>query len=500
MSFAAIYLPEFPAAAWLRGAPQLGSQPLAVIEGAPPQERVVSLNRRAKVAGIAHGMSRVQAEATCAAVFHARQLEEEQAAFATAIEVVERFSPRVQAIASPANSYGGDQRLAVSLILDSSGIGTLFGTIESYARKLHGELAAAGFPAGIGMAPNAEAALLLARSGSRVICADLSGLRAKLAPLSTSLLPCEPKVRALLARWGIRTLGELAALPEAALISRMGQQAQRLQQLARGEAEHLLVPEEPAFTLAETVALDAPLELLDSLFFVLSPMLEKILRRALERALALRTVRLTLELERGDPHTVEVRPALPAQNRELLLKLLRLELQARPPQAGILGVTVEAEPTRPQVGQHGLFQTQFPEPGNLDLLLARLRRIAGDGNIGSPKLRNSYREDAFTLAPFQPGARATATGHQPPSRLAIRMFRPPEPVRVVFEGSRPRVLFWQSAHFSIASSAGPWHTSGSWWDGEAWDGELWDVATSEPVQALRLEHTAKGWFVVGLYD
>ena len=450
VSFTAVYLPEFPAAAWLRGAPQLRLEAVAVLEGTPPQERVASLNRRAKAAGLAHGMSRMQAEATCTAVFHARQVEEEQAAFATVVEVVERFSPRVQAIASPANAYGSHQRLAAALVLDSSGIGTLFGTIECYAHKLHGELAAAGFPAGIGTAPNAEAALLLARSRHRVVCADSSNLQAKLALLPISLLPCEPKVLAVLARWGIRTLGELAALPEAALISRLGQQAQRLQQLARGKAEHLLVPEEPEFTLAETVAFDAPLELLDSLLFVPSPMLERILRKALERAYALRSVRLTLALERGAPHAVEVRPALRAQNRELLLKLLHLELQARPPQAGIVGVTLQAEPALPQTAQRGLFQTQFPEPASLELLLARLRRIAGDGNVGSPELRNSHRLDAFSLAPFRPRVHPTAERSAQPPRLAIRAFRPAPPVRVACVDDRPRTLFWQGARLPIA--------------------------------------------------
>jgi hypothetical protein len=137
-----------------------------------------------------------------------------------------------------------------------------------------------------------------------------------------------------------------------------------LQQLARGEADHLLVPEEPEFSLSETTALDSPLEMLDSLLFVLSPMLEAILHRAMERAYALRTVRLTLQLERAEPHTVQVRPATPTQNRETLLKLLNLELQAHPPQAGILAVTLEAEAAQPQTAQCSLFQAQFPEPTN----------------------------------------------------------------------------------------------------------------------------------------
>ncbi len=134
------------------------------------------------------------------------------------------------------------------------------------------------------MAPNAEAALMLARSSEKVVCADRDSVRGKLAKLPVSLLPCEAKTLAVLNRWGIRTLGELATLPETALISRLGQQGRRLQQLARGEADYLLVPEEPEFRLSEATALDSPLELLDSLLFVLSPMLEAILSKYLRKS------------------------------------------------------------------------------------------------------------------------------------------------------------------------------------------------------------------------
>jgi len=180
-------------------------------------------------------MSKVQAEAGSTALFRSREIEEEKAAYLEAVEIAERFSPRVEAIASPLNAYAEAHRLAVVLLIDSSGTGTLFGSAENYARKLYDELRASGFPAGIGMAPNAEAALMLARSGQEVVCADRDSVRGKLARLPISLLPCEAKTLAVLNRWGIRTLGELAALPETALISRLGQQGRRLQQLARGD-------------------------------------------------------------------------------------------------------------------------------------------------------------------------------------------------------------------------------------------------------------------------
>ncbi|MGI4854810.1 MAG: hypothetical protein ACRYF4_12285, partial [Janthinobacterium lividum] len=359
-----------------------------------------------------------------------------------------------------------------------------------------------GFPSGVGTAPNAEAALLLARSTQNVVCTDRDSIRGKLFRLPVSLLPCEAKTLAVLSRWGIRTLGEVAALPDTALISRLGQQGRHLQSLARGEADHLLVPEEPDFTLSEITALDSPVELLDSLLFVLSPMLEAILSKAMDRAYALRSVQLVLDLERAPPHALEVRPASPTQNREMLLKLLNLELQAHPPHSGIVRVTLSAEATQPQTAQRGLFQAQFPEPDRLELLLARLRSIAGEDNVGSPQLQNTHSADAFTLVPFQPTLQDSAAATTLPSSLAIRMFRPPQPVRVTCWQDQPHAMVWAGSRRAITAAAGPWHSSGSWWDGQVWNHDFWDVVLTDPVQALRLQqdHGSKTWSLVGLYD
>ena len=502
VSFTAIHIPEFPITAWQRNSPELRSQPCVVLEGVSPQEKVVSCCDKARVAGIEHGMSKTQAEASFSAHFRLREAKEEKAAYADALEIAERFSPRIEAIASPLNAYAEAHRFSVVLLIDSAGMSTLFGSAESYANKLYGELRIAGFPAGIGMAANAEAALLLARSTRKVVCADRDSVRGKLARLPASLLLCEAKTLAVLNRWGIRTLGELARLPETALISRLGQQGRRLQQLAKGQADRLLVPQEPEFELSETMALDNPLEVLDSLLFVLSPMLESVMRKAINHAFALRSMKLTLGLERGEPHSVEVRPATPTQNREVLLKLLNLQLQTYPPQSGILNVRLEAEPTELQTAQRGLFQAQFPEPDKLELLLTRLHSIAGEHNVGSLQLQNTHDGEAFVMAPFRPSLGAIVRREPMPSRLAIRMFRPPPSARVTCVGDQPRSLFWQGVRCAITSAAGPWHTSGSWWNGKAWDHDLWDVVLTEPLQALRLrqDHASKSWFVLGLYD
>ncbi len=522
MSFAAVFLPEFPVQAWRQRVPGLRGASLVLLEGVAPGERVFSLSAAARAKGVEHGMSRVQAEAAGPELLRARDVGEEERAFRELCRVVEGFSPRVEAVGSPANGYAAAAAVrGALLLLDRSGMHRLFGSAEAYAERLHAGLAGAGFVAArVATAPNAAAASVLARAVRQTACVEEEELAARLAPLPVSLLPCEPRLRQLLARWGIRTFGELARLPEAALISRLGQGGRRLQLLAKGEAEHLLVPEEPAFTLRESLTLDSSLVLLDSLLFVLSPMLEALLCRAMERAYALRRVRLTLQLEGiAQAHVLEVRPAVPTSSRDLLLKLLNLELQARPPRGGIVGVRLQAEPAEPPAAQRGLFQAEFPEPGRLDLLLARLRSIAGEDRVGSPVLRDTHQEDAFTVGPFEPvlgeqGSAAERTGAtvsirasvgegmQSPDRLAIRMLRPPQPVRVTVREERPETLYWQGSRMPLVSATGPWHSSGCWWNGESWDHAAWDITVEEPCMALHLrqEHGSGAWFVVGVYD
>jgi protein ImuB len=507
VAFAAVYIPEFPIAAWLRNhvsmAAELKGHALAVVEGKPPLQRIVSIDNHARAQGVWTGMSRVQAETTGNLRFHERSLDEEQQAIDAVIKIAQRFSPLVQTISGPMNHYSGSRTPAALLLLDQGGTTTVFGPVEQYARKLRMALATSGFSAQIAVTPNAEASLLLARSSSNMICIGETELAQRLAPLPVSLLPCEDSILDIFARWGIRRLGELAALPAEALISRVGQQAERLQRLAMGTADHLLVPEVEAFQLQEQTELECPLEQLESLLFLISPMLDSLIRQAVECALALRSITVTLTLDKASPYHLQVRPALPTQHRDLLLKLLNLELQAHPPAAAILAVKINAEPTKPQTAQRGLFQAQFPEPAKLDLLLARLRSIVGDGNVGSPELHNSHGDDEFCIALFRPDALDLHPEQEKAStRLALRRFRPPQTARVQLRAATPANLFWQGQPYQIVSAKGPWESSGYWWDGRLWAAEEWDAVIATPAQALRLRREIESdtWAVTGVYD
>jgi protein ImuB len=141
-------------------------------------------------------------------------------------------------------------------------------------------------------------------------------------------------------------LGMLAALPEKELISRMGQSGKRLRQMARGEMPHLFQPVEPAFTLEERMELDSPIEILDTLMFVVNVMLEQLVLRATARVLALASCQHHADARRRR-YAFPLCPACaPTNDRQLWIKLLHLDLEAHPPQAAILGGA------RGRAGQH----------------------------------------------------------------------------------------------------------------------------------------------------
>ena len=198
-----------------------------------------------------------------------------------------------------------------------------------------------------------------------------------LAGLPVALLEIPDDHSETLAIWGIRTLGELAALPEIDLIARLGQSASSWRNLALGAHAHAFQPIEAAFSLREFCEFETPVEQMDSLLFVGARMIDSLALRAATRAMSLACVSVDLELEGKRTHRLTLRPALPSVDRKFLLKLLQLEIAAHPPPAAVLSLALSAEAGQSSKVQLGLFAPQTPEPSRLDVTIARLKAIAG---------------------------------------------------------------------------------------------------------------------------
>jgi protein ImuB len=497
--YACVCVKEFPAQALLRLRPNLCDRACVVMEGEPPLQQVCSLTRRARALGLACGMTKVEIETFSHVTVLARAAIEEEAAKAVLLECAGGFSPRIEECS--------EEGIFLCAI-DIAGTEKLFGPAEILASNLLARIRALGIMACIAISHNFHAAVatakgLTARSPVQIIPEGEEN--DALASLPLAVLGLTEEHAETFSLWGIRSLGMLADLPEKELIARMGQAGKHLRQLARGERTHLFQPVELKFALRECMELESPVEVLDALLFVANLMLEQLILRATAHVLALAAVTVTLMLEGGTSHARTIKPALPMNDQQVWLKLLHLDLEAHPPHAAIVAVTLEAEPARTSKVQLGLFSPQFPEPSRFDVTLARIRAIVGEENVGRAVLKDTHAADGFGMEPFQVPSMEVAEFSPATVRPALRRIRPFETIFVVLKAGRPGTFAFREQRYAVERAYGPWLSSGDWWNQTLWGCEQWDLVARTQSGAMLCcclvrDVLQDQWQMVALYD
>ncbi len=536
MPFACIYVPDFPVEALLRAEPALRTRALAVLEGKAPLQTIVALNERARHAGVSLGMTKLQVEACSDLGLRPRSLLQEAAAHAALLDCAQSFSPRVE------------DADCDTVLLDLAGLEPLFGPLPKIARDVARRACDLGLETNVAVASNPDTAVLAARGFCGVIVIPEGKEAEQLGNLPLEVLftgghdlqPLE-----VFERWGIRNFRALAALPEIALSERLGQEGIRLQQLARGCNSRSLVPVEPPLVFEEAIELEYPLVLLEPLAFLLGRLLDQLCARLGARALATQELKLdlTLECNATDPvgTGAPVRPGqaqarqhfhrtlrlpVPLLDSKVFLKLLQLDLNAHPPGAPIMKIHLSAEPVRPRAAQSGLFLPPSPEPEKLELTLARIAGIVGENKVGALQLVDTHHPEAFRMHRFAPGQMPEQTARGPKASrnakpreapelqkqnegavTAMRIFRPALRATITLQEGRPvRIVCPRRKEIcgEILWAAGPWRTSGDWWEQEGWARDEWDIAVQEAtgITLYRLVRDLLNgqWQVEGNYD
>src|SRR6266852_888153 len=149
---AAIYVPNFILQAIGRSEPELRTQPLAIIDGPPPIYQVVAFNRLAGLLGVARGMTKAAVSQFAQATIRNRCGIHEEAAHAALLDVAWSITPRVEDAAPD------------TLLLDISGLTTLFGNEENIARQIAARASAFGMSVHVAISVNMETARIMARA------------------------------------------------------------------------------------------------------------------------------------------------------------------------------------------------------------------------------------------------------------------------------------------------------------------------------------------------
>lgn len=403
------------------------------------------------------------------------------------VELARRFSPLVEPMGAEA------------VVFSVAGLERLIGDENQIASEISRQGMQLGVTANLAIAANPSVAALVARHIAGVTIIPPRQEAGVLASLPISALPATPEMGTTLSRWGIRTLGELAALPEIGLVERLGAEGSRLRKLALGQGDSILDirPPSPEYTIRQQ--LDDPIELLEPLLFILSAQLHELAGRLQQDGQATNRITVDLTLDAGRFRRVL---ALPVSLRDAraLLKQVQLALEADPPNAPILTVQVTLDPAEPRVLQNGLFLPAAPEPEKLQTLLVRLRALVGEDCAGSPEILDTYRPDAYRLRPcaFEPSIPRDVGGDAP--RLAFRYFRPPLTARVTLLNHRPRHIASERVTGEIAQAAGPWRSSGDWWTSYTkWHRDEWDIVLEDRA-VYRIYCANAQWFLEGSYD
>ena len=438
----------------------------------------------------------------------------EGSSFETLLGVARDFSPRIETCGSR------------EVVLDLAGLTRLFGDANTIADELRRTAADRGLRVRIAIAGTRTAARLLVRDRAGVTIVEAGNEAAALAALPLVLLarishPNDPNdsndLLNTIRRWGLRTLGDLAALPADDVAARLGQMGVTWQRLARGEDPAPLVPSVPEERFEQALDLEWPIDGLEPLSFVLARLMEPLSAHLERRDRGAAVLHVRLHLVTREVHERSLQLPAPMRDARTLRTLALLDLESHPPPAAIDRVVVAVDPTPGRVIQFSLLTRPLPSPEQLSTLMARLTALMGEGRCGSAITVDSWEPGAFEMRRFAPrDGREGREGRDGPV-LAMRRFRFPVPARIRVEGGIPVRVIIDRRGLSggkVEKYAGPWRTSGGWWmdtsnerakpkprSGEGWDRDEWDVTLSDgATYRVFRERDTDAWFIEGVID
>jgi protein ImuB len=454
--------------------------------------------------------------------------------------VAREFSPRIEVC-------GGGREI----VLDLGGLERLFGDARTIAEELRRTAADRNLRVRVAIAGTRTAARLFVHHRAGITVINAGEEPAAVSPLPLALLAIvanangsndpndandsNERVRTL-RRWGLRTLGELAALAPDEVAARLGQEGVAWQRLACGEDPHPLLPTLPEERFEQTLDLEWPIDGLEPLSFVLGRLLEPLSEHLERRDRGAAVLHVRLHLVTCTVHERSLQLPAPIRDARTLRTLALLDLESHPPSAAIDRVVVAVDPTPGRVVQFSLLTRPLPSPEQVSTLLARLSALMGEGRCGSPVVVDSWRPGEFGIKPFAPvdgnaihpdetrsrgaaeksidlsGLRVSASpppvtvNDAAPPAIALRRFRFPIAARVRIEDDKPARVTTDRRGLAggrVLTCAGPWRTSGAWWTDVAarWDRDEWDVTLNDDATyRIFRERDTNHWFMEGIVD
>ena len=352
------------------------------------QHRLGVCDAAASNAGLRSGMSVAAARALLPSVhLITRDVAREQTALEQLACWAGQFTPHLSIVTAAS-------RDPHALLLDVGSCLSLFGGMDVILLRVREGLCGQGMTIRLAVAPVAQAALWLAQAGSNAICMDRASMQTRLQMLRLDVLPVP--VAAKLGSFGMRTLGDVRALPSAALARRID--GATLQSIARafGDLPDLRLPFIFPQRFFTTLELPAPVDVVDALLFAAHRLIA-----ALAGWLAVRQAgitELTLHLlHRQGSTPVILRFAAATRDAVRIERVLRERLQRLPLSAPVESLQLEATHVDALPGQTTtLFDSAVGNAAMMGELIERLRARMGETSVFGLKVIADHRPECAT--------------------------------------------------------------------------------------------------------
>jgi protein ImuB len=472
---ACLVMPHFLVEVCLRSNPSLAGRPIAIAEGASRREIA---GASANAVGVRVGMTPKQARAACPGlVVVARDEAAERAAIAELLDALETCGPNVEGRAPGLCFFDAAN-------LPAGEAGTL-GAAMAVAQAL-------GFASAAAVADDkftAHCAALIGGRGATVV--PPGGSTAFLQPLPMTLLPLAPGDADRFDLLGLRTIGQIAALPSGPLAARFGERAREYAMLARGKDDEPLRPRRSQEIYEERFAFDGTIDRLEPLLFALRGCIADLTARLSGAAQVCDKVELIL-----DCLSIPVMLAEPTASAVTIFDLVRIALESRENLGEIESVIVRAAPCGLPPPQLTLFDgASTSRRAALAATLARLRAtldadevVVVEPTATRSRLPERMQRTVPVASPQQMMGELRSPSYTASSKAwapALRLVSPPKPIE---------------APQDTAACAGPFRLSESWWERPV-DRDYYQLMDRAGGLLLVFRDLCDGkWYLQGVFD
>jgi protein ImuB len=376
-----------------------------------------------------------------------------------------------------------------NVLLEISGCLNYFGGLSTLLGRIDAGLAAIGFPALVATAPTAPAASLLARAGHAIVIEERADIDSALAALPVGLLEGADEVMDTLWGIGVRTVGDVLALPRDGFARRFG--ASLLDQIDRARG---ILPDARALFVAPEryhgqLELPSPVEETEALLFAVRRLVVELAGFLHGRGAGVTRMRFDLVHEDVPPTSIVIGLAATRQiehmQNVLRERLSRLQLPDR-----VEAIRLASEETAPLAGKEGeLFQGSGKDGEAGTQLIERLRARLGENAVHALALHADHRPE-HAQASAQQSVATKKAGIDP---------RSSSPLRPLWLFAEPRPLGAEPASAELKLLSGPERIEAGWWDGNEVGRDYFVGRDAQGAEVWLYRDRDGQWFVQGVF-